>query len=61
MRQNNPHVIRSQYLHVTVNGTETEGLALQHRLTSLCNDRLASALERALDRAAGSGCRSVQS
>ncbi len=46
------HIIRQQYLHVEVNGTESDGLALQRRLPGLCHDWLLPALERVLDRCA---------
>ncbi|MDD5268361.1 MAG: contractile injection system tape measure protein [Methylococcales bacterium] len=46
------HIIRRQYLHVELNGTESEGLALQSRLSGLCQDWLNPVLERALDRCA---------
>ncbi|MGZ8158744.1 MAG: contractile injection system tape measure protein [Methylobacter sp.] len=46
----NVHVIRQQILHVEVNGTETEALALQNRLSGLCRDWLLPAIERVLDR-----------
>lgn len=39
-------------MHVEVNGTEAEGLALQHRLPELCRRLLLPAVERALDRLA---------
>ena len=44
------HIIRQQYLHVEVNGTEFDGLALQRRLPDLCEHSLTPALERVLDR-----------
>ncbi len=44
------HIIRQHYLHVEVNGTEPDALALQNRLTRLCQDWLLPALERAFDR-----------
>lgn len=49
---NKPHVIRRQHLHVTLEGTEAEGFALQHRLSALCHDWLVPAIETALDRCA---------
>ena len=49
---NNHHVIRRQHLHVTFEGTEPEGFALQHRLSALCHDWLVPAIETALDRCA---------
>ncbi len=44
------HFIRQQYLHIEVNGSETDALALQNRLSRLCQDWLSPALERVLDR-----------
>ncbi len=46
------HIIRQQFLHVEVFGTESGGLALQRRLPELCRQVLLPALERTLDRAA---------
>lgn len=43
------HTIRQQYLHVEVNGTESDALALQNRLSGLCQDWLMPALDRAFD------------
>jgi hypothetical protein len=47
-----PHIIRKQYLHVELQGTEADGLALQRRLSDLCQHWLTPALEKMLDRAA---------
>jgi hypothetical protein len=44
------HVIRRQYLHVELNGTEADGFALQRILPALYQDALAPAIERVLDR-----------
>ena len=44
------HLIRQQYLNVEFEGTESEGLTLQRRLSGLCYDSLLPAVERALDR-----------
>ncbi len=44
------HVIRQQYLHVEMDGTEAAGLALQRRMTGLCKDWLTPAIEEVLDR-----------
>lgn len=44
------HVIRQQYLHVEMAGTEAEGLALQRRMTGLCEYWLTPAIEEVLDR-----------
>jgi hypothetical protein len=46
------HIIRQQYLHVDLNGSESDGLVLQNRLSDLCHHWLMPALERALDRCA---------
>jgi len=46
------HIIRKQYLHVEVNGTESDGMALQHSLPGLCQHWLIPAIERALERCA---------
>ncbi len=43
------HTIRLQYLHVEVNGTESDALALQNRLSKLSQDWLMPALERIFD------------
>jgi len=44
------HTIRQQYLHVELNGNESDGMALQRRLPALCQDWVLPALERTLDR-----------
>ena len=44
------HRIRQHSIHVDLNGTEADGLALQRRLPALCHDTLLPALERVLDR-----------
>lgn len=44
------HVIRQQYLHIEVNGTESDGLALQRKLPELCRDWLTPAIGEVLDR-----------
>jgi hypothetical protein len=46
------HIIQQQHLHVEVNGTTSDGMALQHNLSSLCRDQLTPALERVLERCA---------
>lgn len=46
------HLIRKEYLHVELNGTEAEALALQRTLSGVCRNHLAPAIERALDRGA---------
>lgn len=44
------HIIRQQYFHVEVNGTEFDGMALQRSLPDLCQHFLMPALERILNR-----------
>lgn len=44
------HIIRRQYVHVEVDGTEADGLALQRRLPDLCLQSLIPAFERVVDR-----------
>jgi hypothetical protein len=44
------HTIGQQYLHVELNGSESDGMALQRRLPALCQDWVLPALERTLDR-----------
>lgn len=44
------HVIRQQFLHVEVEGTESDGLALQRILPTLCEHYLTPALDAALER-----------
>ena len=44
------HLIGQQYLHIEFDGSETEGLALQRRLSALCYQRLLPAIELVLDR-----------
>jgi hypothetical protein len=46
------HMIRQEYLHVEVNGTEAEALALQRTLPGLCRNWLTPAIDRALERSA---------
>jgi hypothetical protein len=46
------HMIRQQYVHVELHGTESEGLALQRRLPDLCHHWLTPAIEQALERCA---------
>lgn len=48
------HIIRQQYVHVEVNGTEADGLALQRRLPGLCLQSLNPAIELVLNRHASS-------
>jgi len=45
------HLIRQQFLHVELFGTESDGLALQRQLPELCRLALLPALEAALDQA----------
>jgi hypothetical protein len=47
-----PHLIRQQFLHVELFGTESDGLALHRQLPELCRLALLPALEAALDLAA---------
>lgn len=42
------HLIRRQYLHVDVNGTEADGIKLQRDLPELCRQRLLPAIEQVL-------------
>jgi len=44
------HVIRRQFLEVELEGTESDGVALQRRLAALCQDWLMPALEAVFDR-----------
>ncbi|NGZ08803.1 MAG: hypothetical protein CV088_05370 [Nitrospira sp. LK70] len=44
------HIIRQQYVHVEVDGTEADGLALQRRLPGLCRRSLNPAVELVLNR-----------
>ncbi|MBC6989574.1 contractile injection system tape measure protein [Hymenobacter sp. BT491] len=46
------HLIRQQVLHVELNGTEADGLALQNRLSALCHNWLQPEIERIFDRSA---------
>jgi len=46
------HMIRQQYVHIEVNGTEADGLSLQRRLPDLCHHWLTPAIEQALERCA---------
>lgn len=43
------HIIRQQHLHVTVDGTESDGLALQRSLPSVCQHWMTPAIERTLE------------
>ena len=54
MPSNDSHIIRQQYLHVALNGTESDGLALQRSLPDVCRNWLMPAIERALERCAPS-------
>ena len=51
------HLIRQQYIHVDLQGSESEGFALQNRLSDLCNTWLNPAIGRILDRCAPPGGR----
>ncbi|QIL74990.1 contractile injection system tape measure protein [Hymenobacter sp. HDW8] len=44
------HLIQQQYVHVEMNGTESEGLAVQRQLAELCQHWLPAVLERTLER-----------
>lgn len=46
------HHIQRQYLQVEVEGTESEGFAIQNRLSDLCTQWLNPAIERVMDRVA---------
>ncbi|MDR4505841.1 MAG: contractile injection system tape measure protein [Candidatus Scalindua sp.] len=46
----NIHLIQKQYLNVELNGTESDGLALQRRLPDLLQHRLLPAIEHVLER-----------
>lgn len=48
------HIIRRQQLHVQVNGTESDGIALQRRLPDVCAQVVRPVLERMLDQYAPS-------
>ncbi|MBO2011555.1 contractile injection system tape measure protein [Hymenobacter negativus] len=49
------HHIRQYHLHLDLNGTEADGLALQSQLAGLCSDSLLPVLERVFDRYAPPG------
>ena len=44
------HHIQQYRLHLALNGTEADGLTLQHQLAGLCYEHLLPALEQVLDR-----------
>ena len=44
------HTIQKQYLHVELNGTETQCFDLQKRLSGICNEWLFPELEKVFDR-----------
>ncbi|HEY6871625.1 MAG TPA: contractile injection system tape measure protein [Geobacteraceae bacterium] len=44
------HSIQRQYLYLELTGAEADGVALQQKLPGFCQDRLAPAIERVLDR-----------
>lgn len=46
------HIIRQQYVHLALNGTEAEGIVLQRRLPALCHQWLIPAIAQTLDRCA---------
>jgi len=49
------HYIRQQYLEVYLKGSESEGFALQHRLSDLYYAQLLPAIEKALDQCSSAG------
>lgn len=49
------HIIRQQYLHAGLSGTESDGLALQRKLSGLCEHRLNRAIAQVLDRCSPPG------
>lgn len=49
------HHIQQQHLHLVLNGTEADGLALQSQLAGFCTDYLLPALEQVFDRCAPPG------
>lgn len=51
------HRIQRQYIHVDLQGSESEGFALQNRLSDLCSTWLLPAIEGVLDRCAPPGGR----
>ncbi|MBK7936668.1 MAG: hypothetical protein IPJ82_06070 [Lewinellaceae bacterium] len=51
------HLIQRQYIHVDLQGSESEGFALQNRLSDFCNEWLNPAIGRVLDRCAPPGGR----
>lgn len=44
------HIIQRQILQIDLHGTEADGIVLQRRLSSVCQDDIARALQRTLDR-----------
>lgn len=46
------HLIRQEFLHIELEGTESDALELQRILPGLCNNALKPAIARALERAA---------
>jgi hypothetical protein len=46
------HMIRQQYVHIELNGTASDGLALQRRLPDLCHHELTPVIEQVLERCA---------
>jgi Contractile injection system tape measure protein len=49
------HIIRQQYLDISFEGTEQEGMALQQQMTRVCMHQLIPAMEAILDRLAPAG------
>jgi len=52
MSQDRRHVIRRECIDLAVEGSESEGFALQGRVAALCQGALATALDEAFERAA---------
>ena len=50
MSTTSQHIIQRQYLHVEINGMESDGLALQRSLPNLCHNWLIPAIERVFER-----------
>src|SRR5574339_840225 len=49
-RESQVHIVRRQILDIDVEGTESDGHALQRRLPGLCQDTLMASLEAVFDR-----------
>src|SRR5882672_5972446 len=48
MSSSQHHIIRRQYLHVELDGTEADGLSLQRTLPELCEGPLLNTLDKVL-------------